>query len=155
LQQAMDRRRHVLLAAALAALALTAVLATGCGGDERLAWSDTPRTAGAAGVPTERLLSGTLVNRSAAPVRVRTDDVRVIGADGSAYRTVAAFRDGYDAAVGRHAYATMLFAGAAAPAGEVVLRPGHRMPIKLAFTVPGADARAVAVQVAGTRLRLK
>jgi hypothetical protein len=134
------------------ALAVTlAVLAggAGCGGGESIAWKGHPRSG-----PVEggQMLFGTLVNRSARPLRLRAGDVRVLDRKGHALPAAAAFAGGYNAGIALRGFGTEMFA--AAPVGgsdgdEAALAPNATVPLSVSW-----KGEAAVVEVAGARLTL-
>jgi hypothetical protein len=134
------------------ALAVTlAVLAggVGCGGGANIAWKDQPRSG-----PVEggQMLFGTLVNRSAGPLKLRAADVRVLDHDGHALQAAAAFAGGYNPGIALRGFGTGMFAAASVGAGsgdEAALAPKATVPLSVSW-----KGEAAVVEVAGTRLKL-
>jgi hypothetical protein len=134
------------------ALAVTlAVLAggAGCGGGADVAWKGEPRSG-----PIEggQMLFGTLVNRSAAPLKLRAADVRVLDRDGHALKAAAAFAGGYNAGIALRGFGTEMFAAASvgrSDGDEAALAPKATVPLSVSW-----KGEAAAVEVAGTRLKL-
>jgi hypothetical protein len=141
----MSGRMVCVLAAALA----VAVGGVGCGGGASVAWKGHPR---AGPVEGGEMLFGTLVNRTARPVRLRAARVRVLDAGGHALPAAAAFSSGYDASIAGRGYGTEMFASAvvgAANGADAVLAPGATVPLSVSW-----KGRAAVVEVAGTALPL-
>ena len=135
MHSAVIRRRRVVAALALLALvALVFGIVSGSGSDPGpLRWAGAPRT-GVAG--EQQVLYGTLVNRAKTPLRVRSNDVRVVDGDGKKLTSSAAFSGGYVPA----------FAGGAAPV-TVTLRPKGELALGVTWTGDAAQIR-----VAGSTL---
>jgi hypothetical protein len=98
------------------------------------------------------MLFGTLVNRAGRVVRLDAGKVRVLDGNGRALPAAAAFSAGYEARIALRGFGTEMFA---APAGggststTAVLAPDATVPLSVSWS-----GRAVAVEVAGTRLSL-
>jgi hypothetical protein len=133
------------------ALAVTlAVIAggVGCGGGgASVAWKDKPR---AGAVEGGQMLFGTVVNRSAKPLRLRAGDVHVLDRGGHALPSAAAFSGGYLAGVALRGFGSEMFAsatGGASTGTSAVLAPRATVPLSVSW-----KGSAAAVEVAGTRL---
>jgi hypothetical protein len=141
----MSGRFVCALAVALAVLAGGA----GCGGGDGVAWKGHPRSG-----PVEggQMLFGTLVNRSARPLRLRAGDVRVLDRRGHALPAAAAFAGGYNAGIALRGFGSEMFAAATVGGGDgdqVAMAPGATVPLSVSW-----EGEAAAVEVAGARLTL-
>jgi hypothetical protein len=142
----MSGRSVCALAVALAVLAGSA----GCGGaPASVAWKGRPRSG-----PVEggQMLFGTLVNRSARPLRLRAADVRVLDRGGHALPAAAAFSGGYNAGIALRGFGEEMFAAAMPSAGDGAsadLAPRATVPLSVSW-----NGAAVVVEVAGARLSL-
>ena len=145
-----------------AVLAILAVVAPGRFGhatthqDGPLRWQAPARTSPVAGTASDHLLFGRIVNHGNKTIRLRAADVHLLGRDGHRLRTRAAFADGFVPSVMLSGDDNEMYGAASAtPVGrEVVLKTGQATPLAASFTA-GADERAVAIEYAGGRLKLK
>jgi hypothetical protein len=130
---------------ALAATFAVAFGGAGCGGAGPVAWKGQPRSG-----PVEggRMLFGTLVNRAGRVLRLDAGKVRVLDGNGRPLPAAAAFSAGFDARVAMRGFGSEMFAGAATPT-IAVLAPNTTVPLTVSWS-----GRAVALEVAGTRLSL-
>jgi hypothetical protein len=142
----MSGRSVCALAVALAVLAGSA----GCGGGAaNVAWKGQPRSG-----PVEggQMLFGTLVNRSAHPLRLRAADVHVLDRSGRELSAAAAFSGGYNAGIALRGFGAEMFAAAMPSTGDgakVDLAPRATVPLSVSW-----EGEAVVVEVAGARLTL-
>jgi hypothetical protein len=142
----MSGRSVCALAVALAVLAGSA----GCGGGAaNVAWKGQPRSG-----PVEggQMLFGTLVNRSAHPLRLRAADVHVLDRSGRELSAAAAFSGGYNAGIALRGFGAEMFAAAMPSTGDgakVDLAPRATVPLSVSW-----KGEAVVVEVAGARLTL-
>ena len=98
------------------------------------------------------MLFGTLVNRSARPLRLRAADVHVLDRSGHALSAAAAFSGGYNAGIALRGFGTEMFAAATPGAGDgakVAMAPGATVPLSVSW-----KGEATVVEVAGARLKL-
>jgi hypothetical protein len=142
----MSGRSVCALAVALAALAGSA----GCGGGTAsIAWKGRPRSGSVEG---GQMLFGTLVNRSARPLRLRAADVRVLDRGGRELPAAAAFSGGYNAGIALRGFGAEMFAAAVpstADGAKADLAPRATVPLSVSW-----NGAAVALEVAGARLAL-
>jgi hypothetical protein len=120
-----------------------------------LRWQAPARTSAIAGSTSDHLLFGRVVNHSNHPIRLRAEDVHLIGRDGHRLRTNAAFADGFVPSVQLSGYGDEMY-GASASGGvgrAVVLKTGQAAPLSASFTA-GAGERAVAIEYHGGQLKL-
>jgi hypothetical protein len=145
-------------------LAVIAAVAPGALGGKSAASSDGPlrwqapaRTQAVAGKSGDHLLFGRVVNHGTKTIRLRAADVHLLGRDGHRLPTRAAFADGFVPGVMLSGYdAEMYGADAMAQVGrEVVLKTGQAAPLAASYSSAGADQRAVAIEYAGGRLKLR
>ena len=146
-----------------AVLAVVAAVAPGALGggksaarqDGPLRWQAPARTQAVAGTAGDHLLFGRVVNHGTKTIRLRADDVHLLGRDGHRLPTRAAFADGFVPGVMLSGYAAEMYGGGDGHVGRaVVLKTGQGAPLAASFTA-GADDRAVAIQYSGGTLRLK
>ena len=141
----MSGRSVCALAVALAVMAG----GVGCGGGANVAWKGKPRSG-----PIEggEMLFGTLVNRSARPLRLRAADVHVLDRSGHELSAAAAFSGGYNAGIALRGFGAEMFASATPGAGDgakVAVAPGATVPLSVSW-----KGAATVVEVAGARLKL-
>jgi hypothetical protein len=134
---------------ALAAILAVLVGGAGCGGGADVAWKGEPRSG-----PIEggQMLFGTVVNRSATPLKLHAADVRVLDRDGHALEAAAAFAGGYNAGIALRGFGTEMFAAASvgrSDGDDATLAPKATVPLSVSW-----KGEAAAVEVAGTRLKL-
>ena len=143
-------------------LAVIAAVAPGALGGQSAARSDGPlrwqapaRTQAVAGETGDHLLFGRIVNHGTKTIRLRAADVHLLGRDGHRLPTRAAFADGFVPGVMLSGYDAEMYGGGDASVGKVVvLKTGQAAPLAASYTA-GADERAVAIEYAGGRLKLK
>ena len=141
----MSGRSVCALAVTLAVL----VGGVGCGGAANVAWKGAPRSG-----PVEggQMLFGTVVNRSAGPLKLRAADVRVLDRKGHALEAAAAFAGGYNAGIALRGFGTEMFAAATvgkSDGDQATLAPKATVPLSVSW-----KGEAAVVEVAGTQLKL-
>lgn len=129
------------------AVALAALLAGGCGGSGKpavprdpLAWARSPLMFRADGLPHDRVVLGTVRNRSRSPIHLVADRIRVRDAHGRPVRSwgryVAAYAHGL---YGAFQKPSQLPPGELSRLGLVIdVRPGRVVPLAVAFRLDSA-----------------
>jgi hypothetical protein len=95
------------------------------------------------------MLFGTLVNRAGRVLRLDAGKVRVLDGHGRPLPAAAAFSGGYEASIALRGFGGEMFAGASTRT-TAVLAPNTTVPLSVSWS-----GRAVAVEVAGSRLPLR
>jgi hypothetical protein len=139
------RRRRIVAALATAAVAAALFTAlSAVGGDSRagpLAWSGDREVFAHPTLPGGRVLSATLRNDGAHPVRVDSGDVRLLDADGRPVAATPVFL----AATGRSLWSDGLSETELERTGRIaVLRPGEEVPLTIAWHAKDGDPVRVA-----------
>ena len=136
-------------AVVLAAVALAAAAAGGCGDDGgALAWEGTPQVVQHREIPGDLLVTGRVRNGSGSELRLDADSARVIGSDGKVMRATVLFAAGYT-----HSLYPPRDAPRETPRQErerlgaaATIEPGGSAPLTAAWRRPRRGLRAVRIE---------
>jgi hypothetical protein len=146
------------VAAALAAAALTAGAAGGCGDDDGqgLTWDRSPQVVRHPEIPRDVLATGRVRNDSDGDMSLDSEDARVIGSDGRVIDATVRFAAGYS-----HSLYPPGDAPRETPRQErerlgaaATIEPGGTAPLTAAWHRPRGGGRAVRIEVGGESLPL-